>query len=58
MSEARSIRQMADDTKASLVHLQSQLNATTDRKAQKLLRSRIHALRMIEGWLRTRNGYR
>ena len=58
MSEPSRIRAMADDAAATIAALEAQLDAAPTRREKKALRQRIAMQKQVEGWLRTRAGYR
>ena len=56
--EPNRIRVMADGVKDKIAELEAERAAVTDRKARKPINQRIHMLRGVEDWIRTRARYR
>ncbi len=57
LDPARKFHQMADKAKATIARLSAERNATKDWADRKQLNSRIHSVRGVERWIRTRQGY-
>jgi hypothetical protein len=57
LDPARKFHQMADEAKATIARLSAERDATKDRAERKSLNSRIHSVRGVERWIRTRQGY-
>lgn len=58
MTEPNKIRAMADEAHDNAMRLKAELALEKDADARKKLRLRIKTCKMIEGWCRTRAGYR
>jgi hypothetical protein len=58
MSEPNRLRVMADGVADKIAELQAERDAAPDREARKVANQRIHMLKGMEEWIRTRTGYR
>jgi len=53
----RRFHQMADEAKATIARLTAERDAASTKAERKQLNQRIHSVRGVERWIRTRQGY-